>query len=142
MKVGFKKDKKAAAKFREHLKNDLIVCTWLRQCGKKAIDMLSRCKIAKLRINRVLDDFEYSSDLTSAELTSDTRKFIQQRKDFMSWALQYVHIQHVYVDEVDFLSRCTNFVSEQETLCENFWGNNINRGTNRETTVATGAAAY
>ena len=60
----------------------------------------------------------------------------------MSRALEDAHIQYSGVDEVHLLGGSTNLVSVQETLCETFGADKINRGINLGTTVAIGAAAY
>ena len=135
-------DEEAAIKFLERLKSDPIVCTKIRLCGKKVKEMLSTCKIAKLRINHLVDDFEYSSELTSAELSYITSDFIQMTKDLMTCALEDSYIQLGDVDEFVLLSESSNLVSVQETLSEMLGADKINRGFNPDTTVAIGAAAY
>ena len=65
----------------------------------------------RLRITRLVDVFDYRSELSSAELVSITRKFIQQTEEFMKHALEDAHVHHSDVYEVVFLCGSTNFVS-------------------------------
>ena len=66
MWVELKSDEEAAIKFLERLKSDPVVCAKLRLCEKKTKEMLSAYKIAKLCISRLVDDFDYNTELASA----------------------------------------------------------------------------
>ena len=100
---GARKRWEAAINFLERLKSDPIFRTKSQLYGKKEKRMLSSCKVAKHRINRPMDDLDYNLELTSAELVSITREFIQQTNDFMNCALEDAKIKHGDVDEVVFI---------------------------------------
>ena len=105
-------------------------------------EILSTCTIVRLRINRLVDDFDYISELRSAKLASITNDFIQLTKDLMNRTLEDAHEQQDVVDEAVLLGGSMNLVPGQDALCEMFGADKINRGTNPATAVTISAAEY
>jgi len=112
----------------------------LRTAGERAKRQLSSEASAKVEIDNLLEDFDYSTTLTKAKFESLCGEFFTKCIETVAQVLKDASLEQMDIDEVVLVGGSTRIPKVQAMLSEFFGGKELSRSINPDEAVAYGAA--